>query len=86
MVEINYLTWMFSVNVTLVIGEKAEMSLILFLSKKIIGIEVKSGSVKNRSGIATFKKKFNPDKILLIGNTGLTWQAFLQIKSVELFN
>jgi len=49
MVEINYLTWMFSVNVTLVIGEKTTMRLILFLSKKIIGIEVKSGSVKNTS-------------------------------------
>jgi len=54
--------------------------------KKLIGIEVKSGTTQNTSGMAAFKKKFNPDKILLIGNTGLTWQAFLQIKSVELFN
>jgi hypothetical protein len=35
--------------------------------------------------MAAFKKKFNPDKILLIGNIGLTWQAFLQMKSGELF-
>jgi hypothetical protein len=86
MVEINYLTWMFSVNVTLVIGEKAEMSLILFLSKKIIGIEVKSGSVKNTSGIATFKMKFNPDIILLTENANITWQTFLQLKTGELFD
>jgi len=52
----------------------------------LIGIEVKSGTTQNTSGMAAFKKKFNPDKILLIGNTGLTWQAFLQIKSGELFN
>jgi len=54
--------------------------------KQLIGIEVKSGTIQNTSGMAAFKKKFNPDKILLIGNTGLTWQAFLQIKSGELFN
>jgi len=54
--------------------------------KQLIGIEVKSGTTQNTSGMAAFKKKFNPDKILLIGNTGLTWQAFLQMKSGELFN
>ena len=53
--------------------------------KQLIGIEVKSGSTENTSGMAAFKKKFNPDKILLIGNIGLTWQAFLQMKSGELF-
>jgi hypothetical protein len=35
--------------------------------------------------MAAFKKKFHPDKILLIGNSGLTWQEFLQINSKELF-
>ncbi|MEI6583435.1 MAG: ATP-binding protein [Chitinophagia bacterium] len=54
--------------------------------KQLIGIEVKSGTTQNTSGMAAFKKKIHPDKILLIGNTGLTWQAFLQIKSGELFN
>ena len=29
--------------------------------------------------------KFHPDKILLIGNSGLPWQAFLQMKTGELF-
>ena len=53
--------------------------------KQLIGIEVKSGTTQNTSGMAAFKKKINPDKILLIGNTGLTWQAFLQMKSGELF-
>lgn len=54
--------------------------------KKLIGIEVKSGAVQNTSGIAAFKKKFNPDKILLVGNSGLTWQAFLRMKSEDLFS
>ena len=54
--------------------------------KKLIGIEVKSGAVQNTSGIAAFKKKFNPDKILLVGNSGLTWQSFLRMKSEDLFS
>ncbi len=54
--------------------------------KKIIGIEVKSGAVHNTSGMAAFKKKFNPDKLVVIGNTGLPWQEFLQMKPEELFS
>lgn len=53
--------------------------------KKIIGIEVKSGAFHNTSGMAAFKKKFNPDKLVVIGNTGLPWQEFLQMKPGELF-
>ena len=54
--------------------------------KKIIGIEVKSGAIHNTSGMAAFKKKFNPDKLVVIGNTGLPWQEFLQMKPEELFS
>lgn len=54
--------------------------------KKLIGIEVKSGAVHNTSGMAAFKKKFNPDKLVVIGNTGLPWQTFLQMKPGELFS
>jgi hypothetical protein len=53
--------------------------------KQLIGIEVKSGAVQKTSGMAAFKKKFNPDKILLIGNTGFTWQEFLKTKPSDLF-
>jgi len=53
--------------------------------KQLIGIEVKSGAVQKTSGMAAFKKKFNPNKILLIGNTGLTWQEFLKTKPADLF-
>lgn len=53
--------------------------------KQLIGIEVKSGATQNKTGMAAFKKKFNPDKMLLIANSGLTWQAFLQMRTGELF-
>ena len=52
--------------------------------KQLIGIEVKSGATQKNSGMASFKKKFNPDKILLVGNTGLSWQEFLKINPSEL--
>jgi len=35
--------------------------------------------------MAAFKKKFNPDKVLLVGNSGLSWQEFLKVKPVDLF-
>jgi predicted AAA+ superfamily ATPase len=53
--------------------------------KQLIGIEVKSGALQKTSGMADFKKKFNPDKMLLVGNTGLTWQEFLKMKPLDLF-
>ena len=51
----------------------------------LIGIEVKSGATQKNSGMAAFKKKFNPDKVLLIGNSGFSWQEFLKTKPTELF-
>lgn len=53
--------------------------------KVLIGIEVKSGSVQRTSGMASFKKKFNPDKVLLVGNSGFSWQDFLKMKPSALF-
>ena len=53
--------------------------------KGLIGIEVKSGATQKNSGMAAFKKKFNPDKVLLIGNSAFSWQEFLKTKPTELF-
>jgi len=53
--------------------------------KQLIGIEVKSGSVQKTSGMTSFKKKFNPDKVLLVGNSGLSWQDLLKMNPSALF-
>ena len=53
--------------------------------KQLIGIEVKSGAAEKTSGMAAFKKKFNPGKVLLVGNSGLSWQVFLKMKPMNLF-
>ena len=52
---------------------------------KTLAIEVKSGALRNVSGIETFRKKFNPDKMLIVGRDGLPWQEFLKINPVTIF-
>jgi uncharacterized protein len=52
---------------------------------KVIGLEVKSGASGSTSGMTAFKKKFNPDKVLLIGNAGLPRQDFLKLNPAILF-
>ncbi len=32
-----------------------------------------------------FNKMFNPDKVLLVGDSGIPWQEFLKINPLELF-
>lgn len=54
-------------------------------NKSLIGIEVKSGNSQKNSGMAAFKKKFNPDKVLLIDNAGFSWQEFLKTEPADLF-
>lgn len=58
---------------------------VLEKGKKLIGLEVKSGTTRTSVGMAAFKKKFEPAKILLIGKGGLPWQDFLKMDPAELF-
>ena len=62
-----------------------EVDFVIELKGKTIALEIKSGSAGNTSGMAAFKKKFDPYKILLVGNAGLPWQDFLLINPVNLF-
>ncbi len=61
-----------------------EIDFVLEKRGKVIGLEVSVAS-KNTSGMDAFKKKFNPDKVLLIGNRGLSWEEFLLINPSSLF-
>ena len=62
-----------------------EIDFVIERKGKVVGLEVKSGATGSTSGMAAFKNKFNPDKVLLIGNEGLPWQDFLKINPVSLF-
>jgi predicted AAA+ superfamily ATPase len=63
-----------------------EIDFVLEKRGKLIGLEVKSSAAGNTSGMAAFKKKYMPDKVLLIGNSGIPWQEFLQINPTEIFS
>jgi predicted AAA+ superfamily ATPase len=54
--------------------------------QKLIAIEVKSGNKENLSGMQQFHHKYHPDKMLAIGNAGLSWKEFIRINPVELFD
>ncbi len=62
-----------------------EVDFVIEKGEKTIGIEVKSGYKQRTSGMNAFKKKFNPYKLLLISNTGLSWKDFIKINPLELF-
>ena len=62
-----------------------EVDFVIEKRGKVIGLEVKSGKLQKAGGMAAFKKEFNPDKLLIIGNSGLPWQEFLEINPNELF-
>lgn len=62
-----------------------EVDFVLERHGKIIAIEVKSNYSENSKGLEAFKNKYNPDKIYLLSNRGLSWQEFLKINPADLF-
>lgn len=62
-----------------------EMDFVISNQRKVIGLEVKSTSIVNRSGINEFRKRVHPDKVYIVGKDEIPWQEFLKINPVELF-
>lgn len=62
-----------------------EVDFVLEKKGKVIGLEVKSGASTRNPGMAVFQKKFQPQRVLLIGDTALPWTEFLCIPPNDLF-
>lgn len=62
-----------------------EIDFVLTNENTLIGIEVKSGNSKKSRGISSFKKKFNPNKLLVVGKEGMPVDEFLLFNPLELF-
>ncbi len=62
-----------------------EVDFVLQHRGKTLAIEVKSSALRSTPGMEVFRKKFSPDKMLLVGTGGLPWEEFLQIKPTEMF-
>ncbi|TLU86017.1 MAG: ATP-binding protein [Chlorobium sp.] len=63
-----------------------EVDFVLVHSGKVIGLEIKSGHTQRASGMEAFTLHFNPDKVILVGNSGIPWQEFLEINPIDLFD
>jgi predicted AAA+ superfamily ATPase len=65
-------------------GEELEVDFVLRYGKQILGIEVKSGAAEpNMRAISVFKKRYPQADVLLVGDSGLPWQKFLDVESLE---
>lgn len=62
-----------------------EVDFVLEKKGKVIGLEVKSGASTRNPGMAVFRKKFQPQRVLLIGDSALPWDSFLSISPNDLF-
>ena len=62
-----------------------EIDFVLSRKDEIIGLEIKSGAKQKAAGLKAFKKKYPQARFLLVGDSGLTWEEFIQIKPIELF-
>ncbi len=55
-----------------------EVDFVLEKKGKVVALEVKSGATQKAPGMEAFKKQHKPDKVLLVGNSGMPWQEFLK--------
>lgn len=62
-----------------------EVDFVIEHKGKVIGLEVKSGAKQRASGMEAFKKQCKPDKLLVIGHSGIPWQEFLGMNVLDLF-
>lgn len=62
-----------------------EVDFVIQYKNKIVGLEIKSGSTKFTKGMQKFKDRFNPQKVYLISNEGLSWKEVLKIEPPDLF-
>lgn len=63
----------------------AEIDFMLQQGNRVIGIEIKSGTNQKNKGMEVFSKQYNPYKTLLVGNSGIPWEEFLELDPGELF-
>ncbi len=62
-----------------------EVDFVLQFKGKTVAIEVKSSSGNAKKGMDSFKKKFSPERILLVGKEGMPVGNFLKINPPDLF-
>lgn len=62
-----------------------EVDFVIKKGEKIIGIEVKGGKSQKAQGMSAFQEKMHPDKMLLVGQRGISLTDFLKTEIPLLF-
>ena len=62
-----------------------EVDFVLEKNGKVVGLEVKSGATQKAPGMEAFKKQHEPDRVLLVGNSGMPWKEFLKVNPTDIF-
>ncbi|WP_262245684.1 ATP-binding protein [Parapedobacter soli] len=62
-----------------------EVDFVLERRGRVIGVEVKSGNTQTGINMPAFRKAVAPDKMLLVGKSGIPWEEFLTINPSDLF-
>ena len=63
-----------------------EVDYVIEKGEKIIAIEVKSGKDSINKGLDIFNREFHPSGLFLVGTDGISFDNFLSMNPVELFN
>lgn len=61
-----------------------EVDFVLASGENVIALEVKSGRMRNRSGLEEFKKEYPKARVMLVGEKGFPWQEFLRTDTARL--
>jgi len=62
-----------------------EVDFVIERNGKLVGIEVKSTSLRNKRGMTAFQKRFSPFKIICIDERRIPWFEFIHINPTDLF-
>ena len=63
------------------------MDFVLRRGPRLVAIEVKSGSQTGPlSGMKAFKQRFDPERTLLVGETGVPLHEFLSVPTADWFD
>ncbi|MCY7357610.1 MAG: AAA family ATPase [Rudanella sp.] len=62
-----------------------EVDFVIQRGRQVIGLEVKSGRTQSAPGMGAFQRKASPDKVMLVGNSGIPWVDFLRAEVRNLF-
>lgn len=62
-----------------------EVDFVLARGDDVMVLEVKSGRMRNKSGLQEFRKEYPKSRVMLVGGTGIPWQEFLGIETSKIF-